>query len=147
MKSYAIYTNFTHLLFVCFGMIYQTTKDKIAKLMKEYKKLSKGNEKALHEIAIAEIPEMVYNSNAIENSTLTLEDTEEILLYNQIKKDYTLREVYEAKNLASITQNLLQTPHQKLTIELILALHKVLLTGIHDDWSGRFRCGKEWVRV
>jgi len=114
-------------------MIYQTTKDKIAQLMKEYKKLSKGNEKALHEIAVAEIPEMVYNSNAIENSTLTLEDTEEILLYDQIKKDYTLREVYEAKNLANITQNLLKTPHQKLTIELILTLHKTLLTGIHDD--------------
>lgn len=130
-----------------FSMIYQTTKDKIAQLMKEYKKLSKWNESALHEIAVAEIPEMVYNSNAIENSTLTLEDTEEILLYDKIKRDYTLREVYEAKNLANITQNLLKTPNQKLTIELILALHKTLLIGIRDDRAGRFRCGKEWVRV
>ncbi len=37
--------------------------------------LVKGNEVLLKEIALAEIPEMVYNSNAIENSTLTLEDT------------------------------------------------------------------------
>jgi Fic family protein len=128
-------------------MIYQTTKDKIAQLMQTYQQLSKGNTKALQEIAMNEIPEMVYNSNAIENSTLTLQDTEEILIYNQIKKDYNLREVYEAKNLAKITEKLLKAPNQKLTIELILALHKTLLTGITDHRAGRFRSGKERVQV
>ncbi len=128
-------------------MIYQSTKDKIALLMQEYKKLSKGNEKILHEIALAEIPEMVYNSNAIENSTLSLQDTEEILLYNQIKKNYNLREVYEAKNLANITQELLKNPRQHLDIDLILRLHKILLTEIHDNRAGNFRSGKQRVTV
>ncbi len=114
-------------------MINTTTKGKITQLFQHYQSLIKGNTKALHEIAINEIPEIVYNSNAIENSTLTLKDTEEILIYDQIKKDYNLREVYEAKNLASITEKLLKAPNQKLTIKLILALHKTLLTGIKDN--------------
>jgi Fic family protein len=90
---------------------------------------------------------MVYNSNEIENSTLTLKDTEEILIYDQIKKDSNLREVYEAKNLATITAKLLKNPDQKMTIELILALHKALLTGISDNRAGRFRSDKERVQV
>lgn len=60
-------------------MIYQVTKDKIATLRARYAELSKDNAALLKEITLAEIPEMVYSSNAIENSTLTLEDTEKIL--------------------------------------------------------------------
>lgn len=109
--------------------------------------LSKGNEKLLKEIALAEIPEMVYNSNAIENSTLTLEDTEKILSGSELNRKVNVREVYEAKNLAKITEALLNKPKQKLTIALILDLHKTLLTDIDDSVAGRFRKGKEWVRV
>jgi Fic family protein len=53
---------------------------------------------------VAKISEVIYNSNAIENSSLTLEDTEKILLKNSIPKGANLREVYEAKNLANITE-------------------------------------------
>jgi hypothetical protein len=60
-------------------MINQTTRDKIEILHRQYLNLAKGNESILKEIALAEIPELVYNSNAIENSTLSLEDTEKIL--------------------------------------------------------------------
>jgi len=139
--------HFFHTFIYYSTMVNRTIKDKIAQLFQQYQKLSKANTKALHEIAINEIPEIVYNSNAIENSTLTLKDTEEILIYDQIKKDYNLREVYEAKNLANITEKLLKAPDQKLTIELILTLHKSLLTGIKDDRAGRFRSGKERVQV
>jgi Fic family protein len=112
-----------------------------------YRKLVESKVEAVREIAIAEIPEMVYNSNAIENSTLTLQDTEDILLRDSIKKDHDIREIYEAKNLAKITETLLHSPNEPVTIKLILDLHKKLLTGIKDDWAGRFRSGKEWVRV
>jgi Fic family protein len=116
-------------------MINKTTKDKIAKLFAKYQKLSKGNERVLQEIALAEIPEMVYNSNAIENSTLSLKDTEDIILHDIIKKDHNIREVYEAKNLAFITTKILKAPNEKLSIPLILALHKILLTHINDDFA------------
>lgn len=128
-------------------MINQTTKDRIAKLSMQYKKLAKAKPEAVREIAIAEIPEMVYNSNAIENSTLTLKDTEDILLRDSIKKDHDIREIYEAKNLAKITETLLSKPNEPVSVGSILAFHKMLLSGIKDEWAGRFRSGKEWVRV
>ncbi len=113
-------------------MINQTTKDKITALQLRYAELSKGNEQLLKEIAIAEIPEMVYNSNAIENSTLTLEDTEKILTGGELQRKVNIREVFETKNLAKITETLLQKPNQQLTNKLILSLQKTLLTNIDD---------------
>jgi len=95
---------------------------------------------------LAEIPESVYNSNAIENSTLSLENTEKILLQGTIPKELDIREVYEAKNLAKIMEMLLGKK-QKLSVDLILRMHKILLNGIDDSIAGRFRRGKEWVRV
>jgi Fic family protein len=128
-------------------MINQTTKDKIQILHLQYLNLAKGNESVLREITLAEIPELVYNSNAIENSTLSLEDTEEILAGGSIARKVNVREVYEAKNLAKLTESLLEKSTSLLHIKLILSLHKTLLTDIDDNIAGRFRIGKEWVRV
>ena len=128
-------------------MINQTTKDKIKVLHRQYMQLAKGNEAVLKEITLAEIPEMVYNSNAIENSTLTLEDTEKILLGGSLDRKVNIREVFEAKNLAKLTETLLEENKSLLNIKLILKLHKTLLSNIDDTIAGRFRRGKEWVRV
>ncbi len=128
-------------------MINQTTKDRIADLQAALAAMAKGNESVLNEIALAEIPEMVYNSNAIENSTLSLDDTEKILAGGSLRRHVSVREVYEAKNLANITASLLEKDQHPLTLELILGLHKSLLTNIDDAIAGRFRSGKEWVRV
>ncbi len=128
-------------------MINQITRDRIAALSSQYKALVEKHPDAIREITCAEIPETVYNSNAIENSTLTLKDTEDILLRDTIKKDHNIREIYEAKNLAKITESLLQDTSQPLSIELILKLHNMLLSGIRDDWAGKFRQAKEWVRI
>ncbi len=128
-------------------MINKITKNKIEQLAKRYQQVCLGQEKALHEIAVAEISEMVYNSNAIENSTLTLQDTEDIILWDKVAKDHDIREIYEAKNLAKITNELLKNTNQSLTGGLILSLHGVLLNGINDGYAGRYRSGKEWVRV
>jgi Fic family protein len=128
-------------------MINQTTKDKIQVLHRQYLNLSAGNESVLKEITLAEIPEMVYNSNAIENSTLTLEDTEKILSGGSLDRKVNVREVYEAKNLAKLTTSLLEKNSALFNIKLILSLHQTLLTDIDDRIAGRFRVGKEWVRV
>ena len=128
-------------------MINQTTKDKIEVLYLQYLNLAKGNESVLKEITLAEIPELVYNSNAIENSTLSLEDTEKILAGGNLERKVNIREVYEAKNLAKTAESLLEKNKSRLNIKLILYLHKTLLTNIDDNIAGRFRVGKEWVRV
>ena len=88
-------------------MINQVTRDRINGLSEEYRKLAVKYKEAIKELTISELPEMVYNSNAIENSTLTLEDTEDILIRNQIRTDHEIREIYEAKNLASAIEYLM----------------------------------------
>lgn len=128
-------------------MINQVTKDKISNLAKTYRELAAGHTEAIREIAAAELPEMVYNSNAIENSTLTLEDTEDILIRDQIHTDHEIREIYEAKNLAKAIEYLTDNPEPRISINLILKLHRILLANIRDGIAGRFRLGKEWVRV
>ena len=128
-------------------MINQVTRDRINSLSEEYRNLATKHKEAIKELTISELPEMVYNSNAIENSTLTLEDTEDILIRNQIRTDHEIREIYEAKNLASAIEYLMDNPEKEISVELILKLHKTLLTNIHDEIAGRFRSGKEWVRV
>jgi Fic family protein len=128
-------------------MINQTTKDKIQLLHNQYLNLVKGNESVIKEITLAEIPEMVYNSNAIENSTLSLEDTEKILAGGSIDRKVNVREIFEAKNLAKLTESLLESSKSPLHLNLILSFHKTLLTDIDNTIAGRFRTGKEWGRV
>ncbi|MDP2624845.1 MAG: Fic family protein [Candidatus Peregrinibacteria bacterium] len=95
-----------------------------------------------------EVPENVYNSNAIENSTLTLKETEKILLEKELSRDVSLREVFEAKNLARV-MNYKRDKSQshELDKELILLLHQMLVGGIDDSIAGRFRQRGEFVRV
>src|SRR3989344_5941851 len=78
------------------------TKKRIQALKSIYDSLRSGKESLLAIIDEAEIPEAVYNSNAIENSTLTLKETEKILLEQELSRDVSLREVFEAKNLARV---------------------------------------------
>jgi Fic family protein len=128
-------------------MVNKITQSRIESLADRYRELARGRDDILQEIAIAEIPEMVYNSNAIENSTLTLKDTEDILLRDIVRKDRDIREIYEAKNLSRIMESLLSSPSRPLCVPMMLEWHKTLLSGINDACAGRFRSGKEWVRV
>ena len=128
-------------------VVVDNINDRIECLFSIYKKLEKNHKKALRELDISEVPEMVYNSNAIENSTLTLEETESIIFFDKIKKDHNIREIYEAKNLVKVIEVLRKEPHERLTPELILKLHKILLNWINDHIAWRFRYWDERVRV
>ena len=123
-------------------------KKKIEILQKEYNSLRKGKESLLGMIDEAEIPESVYNSNAIENSTLTLKETEKILMEMEISRNVSLREVFEAKNLARVIDHTKKNlKNAEITEEIILLLHKMLISGIEDNIAGRFRNKGEYVRV
>ena len=128
-------------------MINQITKNRIDNLAKQYQALATKNREVINEFTLSELPEMVYNSNAIENSTLTLEDTEDILIRKQIRTDHAIREIYEAKNLAKAIEYLMDNKEQCISVDLILKLHRILLSNIRDEIAGRFRTGHEWVRV
>lgn len=124
------------------------TKKRIQELKAEYDSLRKGKESLLAMVDEAEIPEAVYNSNAIENSTLTLKETEKILLDMEVSRDVSVREVFEAKNLARVV-GYIRTKSQESEIdkEMILLFHQMLIGGINDQIAGRFRVKGEYVRV
>jgi Fic family protein len=95
-----------------------------------------------------ELPESVYNSNAIENSTLTLKETERILLEMEMSGNLNLREVFEVKNLARVIKYIHpKTKEVELSKKLILLLHQMLMSNISDNIAGRFRKQDEFVRI
>lgn len=121
---------------------------KIDNLKFEYDKLKRAKEKLLDIIDKAEISESVYNSNAIENSTLTLKETEKIIMEMEAPKNASLREVFEAKNLAKLFLLLKnRDEYKELSKETILYFHKILMENINDNISGRFRKKEEYVIV
>ncbi len=117
-------------------------------MRERYHKAAHGKEALLKIIAEVEVAEQVYNSNAIENSTLTLEETEKILLQIDLDRYISEREIFEAKNLAQVVSYIdKRAKEQELSLEVILLLHKMLISNIRDEIAGRFRKENEFVRV
>jgi Fic family protein len=120
----------------------------ISRLRERYYAASAGKQSLIKLLSEAEVAEQVYNSNAIENSTLTLEDTEKILLQIDLDRYINEREIFEAKNLARVVSYIdTKAKEQELTLDGLLLLHKMLIANIRDDVAGRFRQEGEWVRV
>ena len=109
-------------------------------LLRERYYQSAGNKDSLLKlISEAEVAEQVYNSNAIENSTLNLDETEKILLHLDLDRYVTEREIFEARNLARVVEYTdTKAKLREMNLEMILLLHRMLL---------RFRENGEWVRV
>lgn len=128
-------------------MISLGVKSKITALKKEFEQLKPGRESLLVLLEEGELPELVYNSNAIENSTLTMKETERILLELEVSRDVSVRELFEAKNLARVIEYIRNTSDLNLNLETILLLHRMLIGGIDDNIAGRFRGPREFVRV
>lgn len=122
--------------------------DKINSLRTRYYKVSVGKESLLKLILESEISEQVYNSNAIENSTLNLEETEKLLLQIDLDRFISEREIFEAKNLARVVSYIERNAKGKeLGVEMMLLLHKMLISNIRDEIAGRFRQDNEFVKV
>lgn len=121
---------------------------KLQLLKQEYDVLRIGKESLIQILDESEIPENVYNSNAIENSTLTLKETEKILLELEVSRDISLREVFEAKNLARVTEYIRSKSEKtEMAKDFALLLHRMLMGGINDGIAGKLRTKGEYVRV
>ena len=115
---------------------------KIDSLRARYYHAISGKESLIKLIGESEIAEHVYNSNAIENSTLSLEETEKILLQIDLDRYITEREIFEAKNLARVIRYISKKAEEKsLDSEMVLFLHKMLISNIRDGWR---IFGSEW---
>ncbi len=121
---------------------------RIQNLRERYYKAAIDKESLVKLIYDSEVAEQVYNSNAIENSTLTLEETEKILHQIDLDRFINEREMFETKNLARVVEYIHKTAIEKeLSLDVILLLHKMLISNIRDDIAGRFRNSNEWVQV
>ena len=125
-----------------------SVKIKLQELKAQFDQLSVGKSSLLEMIDETEIAESVYNSNAIENSTLTLKETEKILLDMELSRNVSLREIFEAKNLARVMKYVSsKSKVELLSKELTLLLHKMLIENINEKIAGRFRSHGEYVKV
>ena len=121
---------------------------KIHRLRERYYTAAVSKQSLIKLLSETEVAEQVYNSNAIENSTLSLEETEKILLQIDLDRYISERDIFEAKNLARVVAYIdSKAKEQELTVEILLLLHKMLIANIRDDIAGRFRKGDEWVKV
>lgn len=90
--------------------------------------------------------ELTYSSNAIEGNTLSRIETAEVIekgvsatisgkpLKDQLEAINHARAIEFIKDLARQRKG-----HQFIKEEDILAIHKIILSGIMDEWAGRYR--------
>lgn len=92
-----------------------------------------AREKELEEISVA----FTYNTNAIEGSTITLEETREIIQKN-IAPNKPIRDIKETENHSKVFLQMLKNK-EKITKELLLRWHEKIFGETKSDISGRFR--------
>lgn len=97
--------------------------------------------------------ELTYSSNAIEGNTLTRLETAEVI-EKGISAALTgkpLQDQLEAINHAKAVEfarvlTKQKKGHQFITEEDIKAIHKIILTGINDEWAGRYRESEVFIK-
>ena len=89
--------------------------------------------KELEEISIA----FTYNTNAIEGSTITLEETREII-HDKISPNKSLRDVRETEAHSEVFLKMLEKK-EKITTKLLLTWHKEIFGMTKLDIAGKYR--------
>jgi Fic family protein len=109
--------------------------DKIkSSFQKEWKKIPESaKEKELREIAIA----FTYNTNAIEGSTITLEEAR-LILEDKVAPNKPLKDIKETENHAKVFMEMLKTK-EKIAEKLLLKWHKEIFEETKPDIAGLFR--------
>lgn len=118
------------------------TKEQISKienLKKTYtQKIDGLSKEEFEKFENAFFTELTYNSNAIEGSSLSLEDTRLILNEGITPDGKTLREINEVKNHAE-SMHFLNSYKGDLNEEFILKLQAIILKNISGNFAGRYR--------
>jgi Fic family protein len=100
----------------------------------EWKRIPQSaKEKDLQEIAIA----FTYNTNAIEGSTITLEEAR-LILEDKVAPNKSLRDIRETESHAAVFLQML-TEEEQLSEKLLLKWHKNIFEETKPDIAGRFR--------
>ncbi len=92
-----------------------------------------AKEKELQEIATA----FTYNSNAMEGSTITLEEAR-LILQDKVAPNKPLKDIKETESHAKVFLDMLKTK-EKMSEKLLLQWHKDIFKETKLDIAGRFR--------
>ena len=109
----------------------ETIKKNFQKEWKSYPKTIK--EKVKEQIAIA----FTYNTNAIEGSTITLEETREII-HDKISPNKSLKDVKETEYHSSTFLEMLEKK-ERITNKVFLTWHQKIFGETKKDISGKYR--------
>ena len=97
--------------------------------------------------------EITYSSNAIEGNTLSRIETAEVIEkgISAVISGKALRDQLEAVNHAKALEFIKtlakqRTGHQFITENDIKAIHKIILTGIDDQWAGKYRQTEVFIK-
>ncbi len=82
--------------------------------------------------------ELTYNSNAIEGSSLSLQETSLVINEGIVPEGKTLGEIYEARNHLEALK-FLKRYNGELNEGFILKLHSIILRNISERFAGRYR--------
>src|SRR3989344_1263384 len=97
--------------------------------------------------------ELTYSSNAIEGNALSRMETAEVIekgvsatisgkpLKDQIEAINHARAIELIKDLAKRRKS-----HQFITEDDILSIHKIILSGVMDEWAGKYRQTQVYIR-
>jgi len=104
------------------------------RFQKEWRRYPESaKEKELQEIAIA----FTYNTNAIEGSTITLEEVR-LILEDKVAPNKPLKDIRETESHAAVFLEMLKTK-EAVSEELLLKWHAELFKETKADVAGRFR--------
>ncbi|MBI3385308.1 Fic family protein [Candidatus Gottesmanbacteria bacterium] len=97
--------------------------------------------------------ELTYSSNAIEGNTLSRLETAEVIARGTaaIISGKSLKDQLEAINHAKGIEFVKQIAkkrksHRHITEQDIKDIHKIILTGIDDNWAGKYRQSEVFIR-
>lgn len=114
--------------------LYKKLEEIKRNFQKEWKRVPESvREKELEEISIA----FTYNTNAIEGSTITLEEAREII-HDGISPNKPLRDVRETESHNKVFLEMLKK-NEKITRGVLLKWHKEIFEETKPDIAGKFR--------
>lgn len=87
----------------------------------------------------------IYHSNAIEGNALSMGETRKVVEQGLTLSGKSLRDQAEAKNLSHALDRMEEIASAReipITLKDIRELHKLILTGIQDEFAGNYRDGE-----
>ena len=128
------------------GLVSSEQSEKIDKIKKSYRKNKIEMDKNQYENYYERfVTEFTYDTNAIEGSTVTLQETALILFDKVVPEGKSLREISEVQNHKNAFDYMLNYKGG-ISKNFVLKLHKLLMHNILWKYAGRFRDIQVYIR-